>query len=274
MSLASSCQCSRTDGTGDAHLDGDVSSESEGDVLLDADEDATDARASDLPDWATELPPIPGDPWYCPPSQGVVSEFVVDGDPAPTSTIEIETSCTVSGITYHSVPDGLTVQLSCELDTNHEVEIRAFPPFILALVTGDEVTFNYLARPAEEDPDTFERWFKLSFPEGDLVVGGSDASEIFPSDGPFRFEPVYCSHSGSCDRSTFECYEEERVQVHCRIIGDPAGLPDGHILDGREGWVGLGTTYFIRLGEARERENITCPGIPSEWYKLLLAIDG
>jgi hypothetical protein len=262
----SSCQCSSLTGSADAEEDTDAPTDSSADLGADPVDADLDTRWADAPDWIIDVR-IPGlDPVGCPPRGDVESEFIVDGDASPTSPVDIEQTCTVADISYHAPPDGVTVSLSCESGTAHTVDILPFPPFVVTLGLGDEVLFRYLVSSAEMDPSLYERLFKISDSAGNLIVGGVDASSP-PVDDLY---PIWCRDEGFCEiAETTDCYEEWRAYVGC-MLGDPP--LHTNVSDGGEGWLGTGTMYHIRVGEARRRENMTCPGIPHGWYKLLFSL--
>lgn len=231
--------------------------------------------------FADTAPEIPDDlvtetvdehPFACPPSMGVVSEFVVDGEPSPTSRVDFAQPCTVTDIRYHSITEGLTLSLDCEDTIAHTLDLIPYPPLIVALAPGDEVVFYYKVAPTTEDLDVYERWLRIESLAEELIITAIDASRVFSEEAYEFLFPISCfDGGGSCDRQVTPCYDEDRTMVVFQIHDPPA--PFIEVRDGRSGVVGLGPLYHIRVGEAKERTNIRCPSISNNWYRLLVSLD-
>lgn len=269
-----SCSCSDLSEAGDTDAESDSSLDLPWDHWADSTFDTwfTDAAPEVSDDLVIET--ADENPFWCPPPLDVISEFVVDGDSSPDSPYSIDKSCTVGDIRNHSITEGLTLSLGCEDDTTHTLDLIPYPPIIVALAIGNEVVLYYRAAPTPEDPDLYERWLRIESPAGELIIVAIDASSLYSDEGVDIFFPVTCNGSASCDRLVTSCYDEERLRLlfsclegHCLYTG---------VWDGREGWIGSGTMgfmYHIRVGEAKRRDNISCPGITNHWHRILMSLD-
>ncbi|MBW2263076.1 MAG: hypothetical protein JRG91_13975, partial [Deltaproteobacteria bacterium] len=188
----------------------------------------------------------------------------VDGSEWPGWIDEDET-CTLDS--ERADEDGLWfVRMTCWTGPGdvheHSLEVYLGPYGWLPLWEGETVEFRYVTDPIH----WINRWFTLSWTDGDVLVGGIDSSEPVPSSDPGFFSPLTISAVGGfCDRAPGDCYSLERQA----LLVDYEYAGSALVFDSTIGYVGEWGDYTIMVDEAVAYHDIRCTDIPGGWYRAI-----
>lgn len=276
-------QDSRQDISNDNPLD--VTPDENGEITGDTD---VDSSIDFSPDFPVDILPNPDgstDGWWdqwvdadpsLPPPSDVEVAFIIDGIVEPPAPVTIVARCTVTDVQL-PLPTIIMITLECDeggATTTHVIEVQTFPPLRIELPAGTEVTFTYVTSESFEMPSWVNRWFTLTLADDMLFMAGTDADNIAPHeiDRFVWYSPLklYPSDEGY-HWAALDCYDYERLMIAFNFDGPPFARVD--IWDHGEGWIGLGTSFHIRVGEASRRRNIHCEGISEFWYSMLIVLD-
>ena len=140
------------------------------------------------------------------------------------------------------------------------------------LVEGDRVHLRYVSEVHPESPDGLQnRWVTMRNPDGTLAFAATAASQLHPtgtSDG--WYDPVVVSIGGEdCPGRERECYVEYRKPLVFTCTDTPCGTHE--IWDCDSGGFSSIHDYWIDVGHAEDRREITCPEYRTTWYSFVIA---
>jgi len=143
----------------------------------------------------------------------------------------------------------------------------------LNLWEGDSVHLRYISEVNPESPDRrWNRWMTMRYTDGSLAIAATEASRLYPtatSDG--WYDPLAVSiGEDDCRGREGDCYVEYRNPIEFTCTDSPCGTHE--VWDCDEGsFTASGHTYWIDVGFAEERREITCPESPHTWYGFVIA---
>lgn len=193
---------------------------------------------------------------------------IVPGDWEEDDLVE---DCYVSSVTEPE-PGRTTIVLSCVLSPpdmmiDRTVEVTTSPETWIPLWEGQDVVLSRVARWGGE---WIDRWFRISWPDGGIIVAGVQATSIAPPDrdpGEW-YSPVDVSViSDLCPVLDDECGPMERLALYVNLSGSR-----DLVFDGNYASIGMMMTVEALVGVAHRYHDMECMDMPYERFDALIMV--